>query len=109
MTIHSIRRARGELYVVAQCVYQFQVRLFGDPGPVPIPYKGLSLSVIEGRKGWTLRLDMSIRCSRSSLCRSSGSISFFGPSSPLALISLFSRIETRILEIERKQSVNGLL
>lgn len=50
VTIHSIRRARGELYVVAQCVYQFQVRLFRDPGPVPIPYKGLSLSVVEGAK-----------------------------------------------------------
>lgn len=95
--------------MVAQCVYQFQVRLFGDLGQVPIPYKGLSLSVVEGRKGWKLRLDMSLRCSRSSLCRSSGSISFFGPSSPKGLIYLFSRIETIILEIERKQSVNGLL
>ncbi|OMP14163.1 glycosyl transferase group 1 [Corchorus olitorius] len=42
------KRVRGELYVVAQCVYQFQVRLFIDPGPVPIPYKGLSFSVVEG-------------------------------------------------------------
>ena len=31
--------------MVAQCVHQFQVRLFGDLGQVPIPYKGLSLNL----------------------------------------------------------------
>lgn len=38
----SIAYDGREGYVVAQCVYQFQVRLFGDPGRVPIPYIRLS-------------------------------------------------------------------